>query len=213
MPRFFKRRPFRRFRRRPRGSWVTDIFASAFDMDALAVPRLTTIQSWFERDDFMPSAQILQKTARLRVVHSDVTLSWEPAVTGTGTSTTNPMFRWALFVADTDDLSYQQAVGLNGTVDALFNSAPVGSLLQGGARLLRVGQFGLMNQAPNAAQSSGLQVYYRSPNIAIRWRGNLRMGPDDAVLFAIGMIAPTGDMGTEAGATVYTLSRCYVTTN
>lgn len=200
---FTRRRPFRR--KRMRGAWVLDTFESILDGNVVAGNvRFPHILSLFEKDDYEASPQIIQKGATLLHAHVDVQWNFRPLASGFATMLTlSAVARWALVIADFEDQDLFASVL---TIDTPAQN----TLLQGGVRVLRVGQVGAQVVSPTSFAQTGLPASYGQPHTVIRWSGRARVAPDQAVYLVAWLHEPTGDIDSWFLVNMDTLSRLYV---
>lgn len=205
MPRkFFPRR--RRFRRRgPRGAWVLDTFDSVLDANAVAGPvRFPHILSLFEKDDYEAAPQIIQKSATLLHVHVDQQWNFRPLASGFATMLSlSCVARWMLCIADFDDTDITAAV-------QVIDVPSQNTAMQGGVRVLRVGQVGAQVISPTSFAQTGLPASYAQPHSVIRWSGRARVPPDSSLFLVMWLHMPLTDVDAWIMPEVSTLSRVYV---
>lgn len=208
MAKRFIRRGFRGRRRRIRGSWVLDTFNSNLDVDVVAGNvRFPHILSLFEKNDYQESSTTIQKGSTLLHAHVDLQWHFRPLVSGAGSALwLMPTARWALLIADFDDSDPLDSV-------AIIDNPAQNTLMQGGVRVLRIGQVGGMVLSPSAAIGTGETATAMQPHTVIKWSGRARVPPDSALYLNLWLTQPTTDVTSWLQVTVDTWSRCYVRAN
>lgn len=207
MAKRFVRRGFRGRRRRQRGAWVNDTFSNILDGNVVAGGvRLPHVLSLFERDDYLATAQIMQKRPTLLHVRADIQWNFRGMANGTGTALTlSALCRWALVIADDNE------VDLNATVLAMdvFNA---GNPLQGGLRVLKMGQVGAQITSPTTTTNVLQFGSDMQPHTIVSWSGRKALLPEESVFLILYLSQPTSDIDQWFLVNADTLSRCYVRT-
>lgn len=201
MRRFTRKRPFRR---KLRGDWVQDTFANDLETDAVAT-RLPIAMSMFERDDFEAAGQIINKYSTLLHVRAMASFNFRPLVNGVGSLSLAATVRWALCIADTESDDIAAAV-------SVLDSPSTGTLLQGGERLLRVGQASCLVHSPQTISATGNPDAMPMVDRVISWSGRRRVGPDDLVVLVAWLSTPTTDVSSYMVVSCNVLSRVYIHT-